>query len=81
MAVKRSLRCGSLSRFATCGSDRGLSGEGLVDHFAVDVRQPPLDAVVVVRQLLMIKAEQVEHGGVEVLHLEKRSGGGHGTRV
>ena len=43
------------------------SGQDLLDHLAVHVGQAALDAVVVVGQLLVVEAEQVQDGGVEVV--------------
>ena len=38
-----------------------------VNHLAVYIGQAALDAVVVVGQPLVVQAEQVQHGGVEIV--------------
>ena len=39
-----------------------------MDYVTVNVRQPPLDAVVVKAQALVIEPERVENGRVEIIH-------------
>src|SRR5262245_13429684 len=43
------------------------SRQDSLDDVAVDVRQAAVDAVVTERQLLMVYAEQVQHGRVDVI--------------
>src|SRR5438445_11845486 len=44
------------------------SGQNAVHHLTVHVRQPALDTVVVVRQPLVVQAEQVKNGRVEIVN-------------
>ena len=41
----------------------------LVDQFAVDVGQAAVDAVVAIREPLVIDTQQVQHGGVQIAHM------------
>src|SRR5437660_724313 len=45
----------------------GSSGQDGVDGLAVDVGQAAVDAVVVVGQPLVVDAEELQHGGVQVV--------------
>src|SRR4051812_24196142 len=45
------------------------SGEDAVDQLAVDVREAHVAAAPAVGGLLVVQAQQVEHGGVEVVDL------------
>ena len=40
-----------------------------MNHAAMNIRQPALGAVVVIRELLMVQAQQVQDGGVEVVDI------------
>ncbi len=42
-------------------------GQNVPDHTTVNVCQPALGTVVVVRELFMVQAEQVQNGGVKVV--------------
>ena len=42
--------------------------DDLPDHLPVNIGQPPLDPIVVKRQLLVVQAQQVQDGGVEIMH-------------
>ena len=39
----------------------------LVPHFSMNVGKPPPDAVVIKREPFMVDAQQMQHGGVEVV--------------
>jgi len=47
--------------------DRQL-GDDLVDHFAGDVGEAEVPAVVTVGELLVVDAEEVENGGMKIVH-------------
>ncbi len=48
--------------------DAAASGQNAFDYLAMHVRQTALDAVVIIRQPLMIQAEQVKNGRVEIVN-------------
>ena len=43
------------------------SGQQLADHLAVDVGQAEISALESVSQLLVVDAQAVQHGGIEVV--------------
>ena len=44
-------------------------GEDLLDHVSVDVREAAVGAVVTEGEFLVVEAEEVEHGRVDVVAL------------
>ncbi len=47
------------------------SGEQLRDERAVNIGQPEVASGVAIRQLFVIEAEQVQDGGVQVVHVDR----------
>src|SRR6202030_4157320 len=47
------------------------SSENALDHLAGGIGQAVIATLVVEGELLVVDAEQVEHGGVEVVHLDR----------
>ena len=58
------------SRLQAGAPDASQSGEDFVNHAAFDVGEPAFEAVVIIRQTLMVEAEQVQDGGVEVVDID-----------
>src|SRR5947207_15404396 len=49
----------------------GGSGEDILYHFAAHIRQPEIAPGVTVGEFLMIKAEQVQHRGVQIVDVNR----------
>ena len=47
---------------------RTLAFDYLFDHAAVNISEPPIDAIVVERQLFRVEAKEVENGGVKIVN-------------
>ena len=65
------LPAGNVVGRSSCGQERphhfGGSGEHLLDDVAFDVGEAALDAVVLEGEALVVEAEEVEDGGVEIV--------------
>ena len=72
------LRCGQgCERFACeLGEKAHFLGDDLVHDFPVDIRQPEIAPGVAIRQLLVIKAQQPQDRGVQIMHMHGFLGGG-----
>src|SRR5713101_5286700 len=56
----------SIGRFVR-GFRARLSRQDFLDHLSVDIREPPVTAIVAVGQLFVVDAEQVKNRGVQVV--------------
>src|SRR5438132_8932277 len=70
LSLLRAIRYALLPRHREWGFLLMLSGQNLVYNTALHVGETEVPALELVRQALVVDAEEVEHGSVQVMHLD-----------